>query len=213
MSQNASTVATNQEEIQEKTWNEPKSVVTLQQQKIKTTLLTIKIKERKKVMAKTPVAMKIDGYKDREVLKVTYEFEQEISRIIKNQSKADSKKPYSERRKLALEKINKNNYSDCLDLLNSNIILFDLEKIRQAKENFLEDRIKKIADEKMTSNEKRLKVLDELNSSNEFGYEEIIKINDSEQGVKQNDINSSATGSTMAQSMKSDYIKKITGEK
>ena len=28
-------------------------------------------------MAKTPVAMKIDGYKDREVLKVTYEFEQE----------------------------------------------------------------------------------------------------------------------------------------
>ena len=65
----------------------------------------------------------------------------------------------------------------------------------------------------MTANEKRLKVLDELNSSNEFGYEEIIKINDSEQGVKQNDINSSATGSTMAQSMKSDYIKKITGEK
>ena len=28
-------------------------------------------------MAKTPVSMKIDGYKDREVLKVTYEFEQE----------------------------------------------------------------------------------------------------------------------------------------
>ena len=139
--------------------------------------------------------------------------EKEISRIIKTQSKADSKKPYSERRKLALEKINKNNYSDCLDLLNSNIILFDLEKIRQAKENLIEDRIKKITDEKMTANEKRLKVLDELNSSNEFGYEEIIKINDSEQGVKQNDINSSATGSTMAQSMKSDYIKKITGEK
>ena len=65
----------------------------------------------------------------------------------------------------------------------------------------------------MTANEKRLKVLDELNSSNEFGYEEIIEINHSEQGVKQNDINSSATGSTMDQSMKSDYIKKITGEK
>ena len=28
-------------------------------------------------MAKTPVAMKIDGYKDREVLMVTYEFDQE----------------------------------------------------------------------------------------------------------------------------------------
>ena len=27
-------------------------------------------------MAKTPVAMKIDGYKDREVLMVTYEFDQ-----------------------------------------------------------------------------------------------------------------------------------------
>ena len=28
-------------------------------------------------MAKTPVAMKIDGYKDREVMMVNYEFEQE----------------------------------------------------------------------------------------------------------------------------------------
>ena len=27
-------------------------------------------------MAKTPVSMKIDGYKDREVLMVTYEFDQ-----------------------------------------------------------------------------------------------------------------------------------------
>ena len=31
----------------------------------------LKIKERKKIMAKTPVTMKIDGYKDREVLMVT----------------------------------------------------------------------------------------------------------------------------------------------
>ena len=33
-------------------------------------------------MAKTPVAMKIDGYKDREVLKVTYEFEQETDAVV-----------------------------------------------------------------------------------------------------------------------------------
>ena len=28
-------------------------------------------------MAKTPVTMKVDGYKDREVMMVTYEFDQE----------------------------------------------------------------------------------------------------------------------------------------
>ena len=38
--------------------------------------LTIKIKKGKKIMAKTPVSMTIDGYKEREVLMVTYEFSQ-----------------------------------------------------------------------------------------------------------------------------------------
>ena len=36
----------------------------------------LKIKERKLIMAKTPVSMTIDGYKEREVLMVTYEFNQ-----------------------------------------------------------------------------------------------------------------------------------------
>ena len=35
-----------------------------------------KLKKGKKIMAKTPVSMTIDGYKDREVLMVTYEFSQ-----------------------------------------------------------------------------------------------------------------------------------------
>ena len=39
--------------------------------------LTIKkLKKGKKIMAKTPVSMTIDGYKEREVLMVTYEFNQ-----------------------------------------------------------------------------------------------------------------------------------------
>ena len=38
-------------------------------------------KERKKIMAKIPVSMTIDGYKEREVLMVTYEFSQALEVI------------------------------------------------------------------------------------------------------------------------------------
>ena len=101
--------------------------------------------------------------------------EMEIDNIIKNQSRTESRLPYRERRKLALKQLNKSEPKKDLDIINNNIILFDLGKIREEKENFLEQKISKIFDEKMTYHEKRLKILDELNSSDAFGFEEIIE--------------------------------------
>ena len=101
--------------------------------------------------------------------------EMEIIKIIKMQTKAESRLPYRERRKLALKKLNKSESNKDLDISKSNIILFNLDKIREAKDNFFEQKISKINDEKMTVFEKRLKILDELNSSYEFGCEEIIE--------------------------------------
>ena len=99
----------------------------------------------------------------------------EIDKIIKMQTRTESRLPYRERRKLALKQLNKSEPKKDLDIINNNIILFDLGKIREEKENFLEQKISKIIDEKMTYHEKRLKILDELNSSDEFGCEEIIE--------------------------------------
>ena len=99
----------------------------------------------------------------------------EIDKIIKMQTRTESRLPYRERRILALKQLNKSEPKKDLDIINNNIILFDLEKIREEKENFLEQKISKIFDEKMTYHEKRLKILDELNSSDEFGCEEIIE--------------------------------------
>ena len=99
----------------------------------------------------------------------------EIDKIIKMQTRTESRLPYRERRKLALKQLNKSEPKKDLDIINNNIILFDLEKIREEKENFLEQKISKIFDEKMTYHEKRLKILDELNSSDAFGFEEIIE--------------------------------------
>ena len=99
----------------------------------------------------------------------------EIIKIIRMQTKAESRLPYRERRKLALKKLNKSETKKDLDISQSNIILFNLDKIREAKDNFFEQKISKINDEKMTVFEKRLKILDELNSSYEFGCEEIIE--------------------------------------
>ena len=101
--------------------------------------------------------------------------EMEIDNIIKNQTRTESRLPYRERRKLALKQLNKSEPKKDLDIINNNIILFDLGKIREEKENFLEQKISKIFDEKMTYHEKRLKILDELNSSDAFGFEEIIE--------------------------------------
>ena len=113
--------------------------------------------------------------KNEDIIEDLIRREIEIDKIIKMQTRTESRLPYRERRKLALKQLNKSEPKKDLDIINNNIILFDLGKIREEKENFLEQKISKIVDEKMTYHEKRLKILDELNSSYEFGCEEIIE--------------------------------------
>ena len=113
--------------------------------------------------------------KNEDIIEDLIRREIEIDKIIKMQTRTESRLPYRERRKLALKQLNKSEPKKDLDIINNNIILFDLGKIREEKENFLEQKISKIVDEKMTYHEKRLKILDELNSSDEFGCEEIIE--------------------------------------
>ena len=91
-----------------------------------------------------------------------------ISKKIKMQTKKESRIPYRERRKLVLEQLTKPNNPSYSNFSNNNIKLFDIEKIREAKEKYIQREIEKIKDSKMTYDEKRLKVLNKLFFSDEF---------------------------------------------
>ena len=101
--------------------------------------------------------------------------EVEIAKIIELQTKKESRLPYRKRRELALKQLNKINVNEYLNLMNNDIILFDIDKIREEKEKFIQRELEKLKDSKMTDYEKRLKILNELNSSDEFKKEEIIE--------------------------------------
>ena len=90
--------------------------------------------------------------------------EQEIDKKIKTLPTEKSKLTYLEQRKLALTLMGKSD-KDYLDLQNSRIILFDVEKIREAKKKYIEEEMSKIKDKNMTEEQKKLKVLNDMNSS------------------------------------------------
>ena len=90
--------------------------------------------------------------------------EQEIDKKIKTLPKEKSKLTYLEQRKLALTLMGKSD-KDYLDLQNSRIILFDVEKIREARKKYIEEEMSKIKDKNMTEEQKKLKVLNDMNSS------------------------------------------------
>ena len=94
-----------------------------------------------------------------EARKEKIEREELIDREVKKLSKELS---YSERRKIALENLK---FQESLDLQNSTIIIFNIEKIRKAREDFIETEINKIADINLNYEEKLFKVLNDLNSS------------------------------------------------
>ena len=83
-----------------------------------------------------------------------------VIRYMENEYKAKNQKEFSENL----------NIPECLDLQNNTIILFDIPKIRKARETELEQKISLINDINLTYEEKRLKVLNELNSSETFEY-------------------------------------------
>ena len=102
-----------------------------------------------------------------EARKEKIEREELIDREVKKLSKELS---YSDRRKIALENLN---FQESLDLQNSTIIIFNIEKIRKAREDFIETEINKIADINLNYEEKLFKVLNDLNSSE--SYEQEVK--------------------------------------
>jgi hypothetical protein len=102
-----------------------------------------------------------------EARKEKIEREELIDREVKKLSKELS---YSDRRKIALENLK---FQESLDLQNSTIIIFNIEKIRKAREDFIETEINKIADINLNYEEKLFKVLNDLNSSE--SYEQEVK--------------------------------------
>ena len=101
--------------------------------------------------------------------------ELEIAKIIKIQTKKESRLPYRKRRELALKQLNETNVNEYLNFMNNDIILFDIDKIEEEKEKFIQRELEKLKDSKMAYYEKRLKILNELNSSDELKMEEIIE--------------------------------------
>ena len=114
-----------------------------------------------------------------EARKEKIEREELIDREVKKLSKELS---YSERRKIALENLN---FQESLDLQNSTIIIFNIEKIRKAREDFIETEINKIADINLNYEEKLFKVLNDLNSSESYEQEVKEENKSYEQEVKE----------------------------
>lgn len=106
--------------------------------------------------------------------------EKEIDKRIKKLPRRFIDLTYSEKRKVVIEEMNKTskviNIVECLDLQNNTMKLFDISKIRKARDDDIEKKISEIKDETMTYEEKLLKVLNELNSSESFESDnEIVK--------------------------------------
>ena len=87
---------------------------------------------------------------------------------------------YRELRDIAMEEMKKDlkipGYKDCFNLQNNVITLINIEQIRKAKNEDLEKKISEIKDSKMSQDEKLLKVLSDLNSSETCEYSEKKKI-------------------------------------
>jgi len=109
----------------------------------------------------------------------------EIKRRIKLLKGVYSRLSYGDKRTLVINNMKKEyeeknqkvlseslNITECLDLQNNTIILFDIAQIRKAREAALEQKISLIVDTNLTYEEKRLQVLNELNSSETFEYVE-----------------------------------------
>ena len=96
-------------------------------------------------------------------------FEDEINKRIKVLQITNSLSKYRELREIALQEMNK---KDCFNFQNNTIQLIDINKIRKAKKADLEKKISEMKDSKMSHDEKLLKILDDMNSSETIEYGE-----------------------------------------
>jgi hypothetical protein len=98
------------------------------------------------------------------------ENEKEISRRIDMLPKSKSDLPYREKREIVLNELhNSKNYKEIqIDLQNNTIILIDIKQLREERNARINQKISEIKDASLTNEQKLLKVLDELNSSESF---------------------------------------------
>ena len=132
--------------------------------------------------------------------------ELEIDKIIKSLPKDQSRKSYTEKRKIALKQLN---LQESLDLQNSTIIIFNIGKIRKARENSIEKKILEIPDTNLNYEEKLFKVLNDLNSSESYEIEVKEEENKDEMQPVDYSVDQSKSGisdSTMDSSMQKSYI-------
>jgi len=132
--------------------------------------------------------------------------ELEIDKIIKSLPKDQSRKSYTEKRKIALKQLN---LQESLDLQNSTIIIFNIGKIRKARENSIEKKILEIPDTNLNYEEKLFKVLNDLNSSESYEIEVKEEENKDEMQPVDHSVDQSKSGisdSTMDSSMQKSYI-------
>jgi hypothetical protein len=98
------------------------------------------------------------------------EKEKEISRRIDMLPKSKSDLPYFEKREIVQNELhNSKNYKEIpIDLQNNTIILIDIKRLREERNARINQKISEIKDASLTNEQKLLKVLDELNSSESF---------------------------------------------
>lgn len=122
-------------------------------------------------------------------------YEDEIAKRIRVLQRTKSFLSYRELRDIVLEEMNKDlkihKYKDCLNLQNNVIGLIDIKQIRKSKNEDLEKKISEIKDSNMSHDEKLLKVLNDMNSSETYDN------NENNQTLGQV---SSVVGSTIVQS-------------
>ena len=100
------------------------------------------------------------------------ERESEIMKKIKLLPKSKANLQYPEKRQLVLKEIDKKTYKEStIDLQNNSLILIDIPKIRKLRNEKILQKISEITGVLLTYEQKLLKILDELNSSETFEYE------------------------------------------
>ena len=99
------------------------------------------------------------------------ERESEIMKRIKLLPKSKANLPYIEKRQLVVKEIDKKTYKEStIDLQNNPLILIDIQKIRKLRNEKIEQKISELTGVLLTYEQKLLKILDELNSSETFEY-------------------------------------------
>lgn len=102
--------------------------------------------------------------------------EEEIDKKIKGLPRSLTNLSYIQKRKIVLKQMNNNSeeepIKEQLDLQNNRIKLFNISSLRIARDACLLNKIAKIKDNNLTEMQKKLKVLNDLNSSETYEYEE-----------------------------------------